>query len=186
MSKNKNKENYFMKTPVLTRVLALLLMLCMVVSVFAGCASDDDKEQGSTATTEATGTNGGSDNAGSDGSTPTNPDDPSSTPASDAPGSQEPVGSDGSQEPSAPGTDDSTDPTEPGSDEDTDPSAPGLETDEDGFVKLGLPEDLVLDREVNIIYSKHMGGDICPKEEDVGDNVINLEANTREKVLMKK
>ena len=35
-----------MKTTVLPRLLALLLMLCMLVSVFAACATEDEEGSG--------------------------------------------------------------------------------------------------------------------------------------------
>ena len=100
-----------MKTTVLPRLLALLLMLCMLVSVFAACVAEDDDTDSDSV----------SDGTEADGSSNGAPVD-------------------------------------------------GPETDENGYILDGV--DITLDREISILYSQHIHNDICPKEEEVGENVV--------------
>ena len=54
----------------------------------------------------------------------------------------------------------------------TEASSSSVDNTEEEEEELTLGVDITLDREVKILYSKHMAGDICPQEGDVGESVV--------------
>ena len=54
----------------------------------------------------------------------------------------------------------------------TEASSSSADNTEEEEEELTLGVDITLDREVKILYSKHMASDICPEEGDVGESVV--------------